>query len=253
MALKDNNDINLMDTIRNLVAKAQTGKALDILIKAGNQEAKLLKSRLLDLQQQEKYGKINHQEANVIRNEITNSILEIVCPSDVKPQIVNSIEDKDEMKAHTLVKKSTVLQLIHNNQTERVLLLLQKAGYPKAALWHETYKAKMRLKDMGMLSYKDWDVLQKQMNEDLLTWTYLDESITQKILTDIEKRHIKELLVSNQIAEALHCCKGLGDKSVILLGHYNQMVKNLKLGLLTLAEEKVHLQEISKGIEELIA
>ena len=108
MAHKDNSYINLIDTIRNLVAEAQLEKALDLLIEAGNEDAKLLKSRLLDLQQQEKYGKIRFQEFSVFHNEIANSILEIVCPSGVKPQSENPIEDIDELREHSLVKKSVV-------------------------------------------------------------------------------------------------------------------------------------------------
>ena len=253
MAHKDNSYINLIDTIRNLVAEAQLEKALDLLIEAGNEDAKLLKSRLLDLQQQEKYGKIRFQEFSVFHNEIANSILEIVCPSGVKPQSENPIEDIDELREHSLVKKSVVLQLVSTGQTEKVFLLLQKAGYPKAALWFDKYKAKTRLKNMGMLSFNDWYDLQKQINEDILTWAYLDEPMSQRVLTDTEKLHIKELLNSNQIAEALQLCKGLDDKSAILLGLYTQMVKESKAGLLSHTDVKARLKEINNGIEELIA
>lgn len=253
MGYKDNNYINLIDTVRNLVAIANLGEALDLLIEAGNEDAKLLKSRLLDLQQKEKYGKIRHQDGSVIHAEIAFSILEIVCPSEVKLQNENLIEAKDELGEHTLVKKSEVLQLVSTGQTDKVLLLLQKSGYPKAALWFDKYKAKTRLKNMGMLSFNDWYALQKQINEDILTWAYLDESISLRVLTDTEKLHIKELLNSNQIAEALHHCKGLGDKLTVLLGFYSQISKESKAGLLTYTEEKVHLKEINKGIEDLSA
>jgi Effector-associated domain 11 len=252
MGDKDNNYINLIDKVRNLVAIDNLGEALDLLIEAGNEEAKLLKSRLLDLQQKVNYGKIRHQDGNVIHAEIACSILEIVCPSEVKPQNENLIEVKDELGEHTLVKKSEVLQLVSTGQTENALLLLQKSGYPKAALWFDKYKAKMKLKNLGMMSYDDWYDLQKQIIEDILTWAYLDESISLRVLTDTEKLQIKELLNPNQIAEALHYCKGLGDKTAVLLGLYTQILKESKAGLLTYTEEKVHLKEIIKGIEELI-
>ncbi len=156
-------------------------------------------------------------------------------------------------QSKTMVKKSVVLQLISTSQTENALLSLQKAGYPKAAQWHEKYKANTRLINLGMLSFNDWYAFQKQINEDILTWAYLDEPMSQRVLTDTEKRHIKELLNSNQIDEALQLCKGLGDKSAILLGFYSQIVKESKAGLLTHSEEKGHLKEINKGIEALIA
>ncbi len=253
MAHNDNNYIELMDTIRNLVGEAKPEKALDLLIKAGNQDAKLLKSRLLDLQEQEKYSKIKHKDASVIRNEIAHSILEIVSPSEAKTQSENPIEDLDELGEHTLVKKSEVLQFVSIGKTEQALLLLQKAGYTKATTWYEKYKAKTRLKNMGMLSYNDWYDFEKQINEDILTWAYLDEPMSQRILTAAEKLHIKELLNSNQIAEALHLCKGLGDKSAILLGFYTQIVKESKVGLLTHSEVKEYIKEFNNGIEELIA
>jgi hypothetical protein len=252
MGHKDNNYINLIDTVRNLVVIANLGEAIDLLIEAGNEEAKLLKSRLLDLQQKVKYGKIRHQDGSVIHTEIAYSILGIVCPSEVKPQNENLIEDKDELGEHTLVKKSEVLHLVSSGQTENALLLLQKSGYPKAALWIDKYKAKTKLKNLGMMSNNDWYDLQKQINEDILTWAYLNESILLRVLTDTEMLQIKELLNSNQIAEALHYCKGLGDKLAVLLGLYTQILKESKAGLLYYTEEKVHLKEIIKGIEELI-
>lgn len=151
---------------------------------------------------------------------------------------------------HTLLDKPIVRVLISNGNTEKVLLQLQLAGYLEATIAYQKYKEKARLMHLGMLNTSDWYALQKQLYEEILTWEYLEDTRPQCLFTHSAKLNIKELLNTNQTAEAINLCKDTDDKSAILSGYYTRIMKGKELGLLTEAEQKAYLDEINKAIEE---
>lgn len=153
----------------------------------------------------------------------------------------------------TLLDKSMIRELVRNGNTEKVLLQLQKAGYPESAIAYDRYKEKANQMQIGALNSSEWYALQKQLYEDILTWEYLEETKPKSLLTEAEKLHIRQLLNSHQTAEALNLCKDLGDKPAILSGYYTRIMKGKILGLLTESEQKGYLDEINGGIEVLIA
>ena len=154
---------------------------------------------------------------------------------------------------YTLLDKSIIRELISNGNTEKVLLQLQKAGYPKATIAYEQYKEKAKLMQSGTLNVSDWYALQKQLYEDILTWEYLEETRPQILLTQAQKLHIRQLIKNNQTADALNFCKDLDDKPAILSGYYERIMKGRVLNMLTESEHDAYLIEINEAIEELIA
>ena len=154
---------------------------------------------------------------------------------------------------HTLLDKSIIRELISNGNTEKVLLKLQNAGYPKATISYEKYKEKAKLMQMGTLDTSEWYTLQKQLYKDILTWEYAEETRAQILLTQAQKLHIRQLIKNNQTADALNFCKDLDDKPAILSGYYERIMKGRVLNMLTESEEHAYLTEINEAIEELVA
>ena len=154
---------------------------------------------------------------------------------------------------HTLLDKSIIRDLIRNGNTEKVLLQLQKAGYPKATISYDKYKEKAKLMQMGTLEMSEWYALQKQLYEDILTWEYLEETKPPSLLTEAEKLNIRQSIQTNQTDNALNLCKDLGDQPVILLGYYTRIMKGRELNMLTESEKDAYLTEINEAIEKLIA
>ncbi len=153
--------------------------------------------------------------------------------------------EKNFVIEHIILEKSNILELISNGNTEKVLLLLQKSGYPMATIAYDKYKEKAGLMQLGTLKSSEWYALQKQLYEEILTWNYLEEPKPKRQLMEAEKLHIKQLLNKNQTADALILCKDLGDKAAILLGYYTRIMKGNVLGLLTETEQTAYLAEIN--------
>lgn len=150
----------------------------------------------------------------------------------------------------TLLDKSIIRELISNGNTEKVLLQLQNAGYPQATIAYDEYQEKAMLLQRGSLESREWNALQKQLYEEILTWEYLEETKPQSLLTEAEKLHIRQLLNSHLTAEALTLCKKLGDKPAILSGYYTRIMKGRILNLLTESEQKAYIVEINGVIKE---
>jgi hypothetical protein len=148
----------------------------------------------------------------------------------------------------TLLDKSIIRELISNGNTEKALLQLQLAGYPEATIAYQKYKEKARLMHIGMLNTADWYALQKQLYEDILSWEYLEDTRPQRLFTNSAKLHIKELLNTQQTAEAINLCKDVDDKSAIISGYYTRIIKGKELGLLTESEQEVYFAEINEAV-----
>jgi hypothetical protein len=243
--------LDLMETIRQYVVNAKLEKALDVLIQIGNEEAQLLKIRLLDAQQQAAMGKLNYSDFSVIHSKISESLLNIVEPP--KPKEKPKSDDVKPPIEHILVDKTIVEALISNGKTENALVLLQKAGYPEATALYGTYNAKKRRLNLGMLQEPEWAMFQKELYEEILTWKYAKETTPDKILSATDKLHIQQLLQSNKTKEAVHFCKDFGHPFLLLAGQYTQIVNNSKMGLMTEADKKQELEDIKTAIERLIA
>lgn len=173
--------------------------------------------------------------------------------SSQKEAMLYSEKHLDETIEHTLLDKSIIRELISNGNTEKVLLKLQQAGYPKATIFYEQYKEKAKLMQTGTLNVSDWYALQKQLYKDILTWEYLEETRAQILLTQAQKLHIRQLIKNNQTADALNFCKDLDDKPAILSGYYERIMKGRALNMLTESEHDAYLIEINEAFEELIA
>lgn len=243
--------LSLKETIRDLVARAQLEKALDLLIQTGNEEAQLLKTRLINAQQQARIGRSSHSDFSAINNEIMDDILNIIEPPVQKDNSKsNKIESPIEQ---TLVNRTTVQELISNGKTEQVFILLQQSGYPEAAALYEKFKAHKRHLHLGLLQESTWAAFQKELYEEILTWQYVEETTPKKMLSATDKLHIQQLLQSNKTEKALHFCKGFGNPYFILLFSYNQIINNSKFGLITEADKQQQLEAINAALRHLIA
>jgi hypothetical protein len=153
----------------------------------------------------------------------------------------------------TLVNKTIVLELISNGKTEDALMLLQQSGYPEATPLYDTFKAHKRSLHLGMLQYAEWTALEKEWHKEILTWQYAEDTTPQKILSPTDKWHIEQLLQLNKTKEAVHFGKDFGNAFFLLLGSYNQIINNSKMGLITEADKKQQLEAINAAIRHLIA
>lgn len=152
-----------------------------------------------------------------------------------------------------MINKTVVLELISNSKTEEALVLLQQSGYPEATPLYDTFKAHKRNLNLGMLEYAQWATLEKEWQREIATWQYVEDSTPQKMLSATDKSHIEQLLQSNKTEEALHFGKNFGNDFFLLLGSYNQIIKNGKLGLITKADKEQQLEAIDVAIRHLIA
>ena len=151
-----------------------------------------------------------------------------------------------------LVDKTIVQTLISNSKTETALVLLQKSGYPEATALYDTFKAHKRSLHLGMLQYAEWATLEKEWQREIATWQYAEDSTPQKMLLETDKSHIERLLQLNKTEEALHFGKDFCNDFFLLLGNYNQIIKNSKLGLITKADKQQQLEAINAAIQHLI-
>jgi hypothetical protein len=155
-----NSNDKIADEIRNLVAKAQLEKALDLFIKSDFPQAASIKKRFENAQLLVKKGKLDFGDYNIVRNNIVDSLLKALdgeTPSEISnnfrfdTSILGILREEKPQRILSESEKSLLKQLLDQNKIEKALLACHGLGNKFMALTSSYAKMK-RDDNLGLLT-----------------------------------------------------------------------------------------------------